>query len=58
MLREASNDRNDLVTILICKNILLREGLKHLLDNTCFSVSDTVRAGSGNLDSGISGVSA
>jgi two-component system, NarL family, nitrate/nitrite response regulator NarL len=41
MFREAANDRSDFVTILICKNILLREGLKHLLENTCFGVSDT-----------------
>jgi two-component system nitrate/nitrite response regulator NarL len=42
MSGEADEGRNDLVTILICKNILLREGLKHLLENTRFGVSDTV----------------
>jgi two-component system nitrate/nitrite response regulator NarL len=42
MSGEAAEDRNNFVTILICKNILLREGLKHLLKNTCFCVSDTV----------------
>lgn len=42
MSEEAAKDYSDLVTILICNNILLREGLKHLLENTCFRVSDTV----------------
>jgi two-component system nitrate/nitrite response regulator NarL len=38
----AANDRNSFATILICNNLLLRVGLKHLLENTCFAVSDTV----------------
>ncbi len=42
MSGEATKDRKDFVTILICKNLLLREGLKHLLGNTRFAVSDIV----------------
>jgi two-component system, NarL family, nitrate/nitrite response regulator NarL len=42
MSDEVANDRNEFVTILICKNSLLCTGLKHLLANTCFIVSDIV----------------
>ena len=38
----AANDRNGFATILICKNQLLRTGLKHLLENTRFAVSGIV----------------
>jgi two-component system nitrate/nitrite response regulator NarL len=42
MSGEATKDRNGFVTILICKNIFLGAGLKRLLENTCFAVSDIV----------------
>ncbi|WP_201862743.1 LuxR C-terminal-related transcriptional regulator [Microvirga soli] len=42
MSDDAAKERNEYVTVLICKNSLLREGLKHLLADTCFAVSDTV----------------
>jgi two-component system nitrate/nitrite response regulator NarL len=42
MSEDAAKERNEYVTVLICKNSLLREGLKHLLADTCFTVSDTV----------------
>ncbi len=42
MSGEETKGRNDFVTILICKNLLLRAGLKRLLENTCFAVSDIV----------------
>jgi two-component system nitrate/nitrite response regulator NarL len=42
MSGRAANDRNGFATILICKNQLLRTGLKHLLENTRFAVSDIV----------------
>lgn len=42
MSEGAAKERNEYVTVLICKNSLLREGLKHLLADTCFAVSDTV----------------
>ena len=38
----AANDRTGFATILICNNLLLRVGLKHLLENTRFAVSDIV----------------
>jgi two-component system, NarL family, nitrate/nitrite response regulator NarL len=40
MSEEASKERNEYVTVLICKNPLLRAGLKHFLEGTCFAVSD------------------
>lgn len=42
MSEDAAKERNEYVTVLICKNSLLREGLKHLLADTCFAVSDTI----------------
>jgi two-component system nitrate/nitrite response regulator NarL len=42
MSEDAANERNEYVTVLICKNSLLREGLKRLLADTPFAVSDTV----------------
>jgi len=41
MSGEAAKHGNTFVTILICKNLLLRTGLKRLLANTRFAVSDT-----------------
>ena len=38
----AANERNSFATILICSNLLLRVGLKHLLESTRFAVSDIV----------------
>ncbi len=42
MSEDAAKERSEYVTVLICKNLLLREGLKHILECTCFAVSDTV----------------
>ena len=42
MSEETTKERSEYVTVLICKNSLLREGLKYLLADTCFRVSDTV----------------
>jgi two-component system nitrate/nitrite response regulator NarL len=42
MSGEAARDRKGFVTILICKNPLRRAGLKHLLADTPFTVSNTV----------------
>jgi two-component system, NarL family, nitrate/nitrite response regulator NarL len=42
MSEEASKERNEYVTVLICKSALLRTGLKHLLKDTCFAASDAV----------------
>jgi two-component system nitrate/nitrite response regulator NarL len=42
MSGEAAKDRNEYMTVLISKNPLLRAGLKHLLADTCFAVSDKV----------------
>jgi two-component system nitrate/nitrite response regulator NarL len=40
MSGEAAKDSHGYVTVLISKNPLLRAGLKHLLADTCFAVSD------------------
>jgi two-component system nitrate/nitrite response regulator NarL len=42
MSEDAAKERNEYVTVLICKNAVLRTGLKHLLADTCFAVSDIV----------------
>jgi two-component system nitrate/nitrite response regulator NarL len=42
MSEDAAKERNEYVTVLICNNALLRTGLKHLLEDTCFVVSDTM----------------
>jgi two-component system nitrate/nitrite response regulator NarL len=42
MSGEETQGRNGFVTILICNNLLLRAGLKRLLENTRFAVSDIV----------------
>ncbi|MBL0404416.1 response regulator transcription factor [Microvirga aerilata] len=42
MSGEAAKGRNQFLTVLICKNPLLHAGLKHLLANTRFTVSDRV----------------
>ncbi len=42
MSGEAARGHHEVVTILICKNPLRRAGLKHLLADSPFTVSDTV----------------
>jgi len=42
MSEDAVKERNEYVTVLICKNSLFRTGLKHLLAGACFAVSYTV----------------
>jgi two-component system nitrate/nitrite response regulator NarL len=42
MSDDAAKERGEYETVLICKNSLLREGLKQLLADTRFTVSDTV----------------
>ncbi|MGF9764816.1 response regulator transcription factor [Microvirga sp. 0TCS3.31] len=42
MSGEETKGRNGFMTVLICNNLLLRAGLKRLLENTRFAVSDIV----------------
>ncbi len=36
----SASPSQEVMTVLICKNVMLRMGLKHLLANTCFAVSE------------------
>jgi two-component system nitrate/nitrite response regulator NarL len=37
----STSPSQEVITVLVCNNAMLRMGLKHLLANTCFAVSET-----------------